>query len=155
MFFQGTSSAQTWVRPPEARAASPHPGWSQLPQMFPQLPHPSRHPDMDEFTVPGLGPHKDPHQPLLGLQAAGRIQVSWNMLSFGPSWPPQVHPRLSCFAQAFPSPGACAIPPPVTHLSFQASGSHTWLHSKSPGAPLKKSQCPGGTQDQFHQNVWG
>ena len=67
MFFQGTSSAQTWVRPREARVASPHPGWSQLPQTFPQLPHSSRHPDIDEFTVPGLGPHKDPHQPLLGL----------------------------------------------------------------------------------------
>ena len=33
----------------------------------PQLPHPSHYPDMGEFTVPGLGPHKDPHQSLLGL----------------------------------------------------------------------------------------
>ena len=43
-------------------------------------------------------------------EAAGRVQVSWNTRSFSPSWPPRVHSRLSCFAQAFPSPGVHHIP---------------------------------------------
>ena len=121
----------------------------------PQLPHPSRYPDMGEFLCLARGHTRTSPVPAGASETAGRIQVSWNMLSFGPSWPPRVHSRLSCFAQAFPSPGAHTIPLPITPLSFQAGGSHTWLHSKPPGAPFKKPQCPGGTQDQFHQNVWG
>ena len=51
MFFQGTSSAQTWAGPLEDRAASPHPGWSQLPQMFP---HSSPTPHITQTWVSSL-----------------------------------------------------------------------------------------------------
>ncbi|KAI4531288.1 hypothetical protein MG293_019146 [Ovis ammon polii] len=46
------------------------------------------HPDMDEFTVPGLGPHKDPHQPLLGLlrqQEGSRELTRCSLAVFGGS----------------------------------------------------------------------
>ena len=67
LLAEGTSSAQTWTGSREARAACPHPGRASASTNVPTAPQSSGHPDMDEFTVPGLGPHKDPHEPLLGL----------------------------------------------------------------------------------------
>lgn len=78
----------------------------------PELPHPSRHPDMGEFTVPGLGPHKDPHQPLVGLL---RQQEGSRSAGTGCLWPslghhPQADSRscshlpccLWCMPSSFP-----------------------------------------------------
>ena len=86
----------------------------------PQLPHPSHYPDMGEFTVPGLGPHKDPHQSLLGLprQQEGSRSAGTCCPSVLPG-----HPAFT--------PGSPALLKPSPHLG------HTPFPLLSPTSPSK------------------
>lgn len=130
---------------PEARAACSHPGWASASTNVPTAPQPSGHPDMDEFTVPGLATAKDFSPAPVGLEAAGRVQVSWNRLPLAlPGTPPQADsrscsiflsllpvvcrpspsydrllPKTALFPEAhlIPHPGSSLVPPAINHAS--------------------------------------
>ena len=95
-------------RKPELRALTQ--GGPQLPQTFPRLPNPQVTQTWTSSLCLAWGRTGPSPAPAGASEAAGRVQVSWNTRSFSPSWPPRVHSRLSCFAQAFPSPGVHHIP---------------------------------------------
>ena len=122
MFFQGTSSAQTWVGPREDRAASPRPGWSQLPQTFP---HSSPTPHVTQTWVSSCawpGATRGPHQSLLGLprQQEGSRSAGTCCPSVLPG-----HPEFT--------PGSPALLKPSPHLGRTP---FPFLSPPSPSKPV-------------------
>ena len=140
MFFQGTSSAPTWVGPREDRAASPHPGCSQLPQTFPQS-FPTPH--VTQIWVSSLclawGHTRTLTSPCWGFRGSrkGPGQLEHTVLRSFLATPSSLQALLLC--SSVPLTWGAPHSPSYSHLSFQASGSHAWLHRKPPGAPFKKS----------------